>query len=964
MHLLLLLSGLLIGFQLLGQDPVYSVLTTQNGLPGNTIYSVLQDDKGFLWLAHERGLCRYDGVRFVPYKANMQQGFSLSNLMAASSGQIWMQDFSGNFYATSKDSIVKEPGLVSGGTYVAAGIINNHTLVSVKSDSIRVMHLPSRKQWSIKYPGSFSSAICYEPDAVYFASNNSIYKFDGQRLTRHLQLDQSLKNIFFLVKAGVDFLAFTKQVMPYGYRIKGNAVQPVQLFDNRVFVQEVSKVGNEIWVSTTSGTYCYSQQLEPLYDGFCFFKDFSISRVFKDREGTYWLGTLNNGLLMVPNLLTRMYSYQQEPITAVEVMQKGMLFAGTASHRLLSFQTASNRFTSLYKGPANHEILHIYHNPQKQETFLCSDRITQLKNFSLDHEYLVAGKNVEPLGNHLYAYAFANGFGFINTARNDTFSLPPDFTFFAGVNKKVGRGRWVLYDNSRRTLWVASSEGLNYFSPDKKGELTFNNQPVFASSLLKQGSDVYLTTYNQGVLVVDSNFFIKTVVPFSADDNIYKLQVTGQEVWMLGHDKLFRFNKLTKALDKFTVADGLPRAEFKDFKWHNNQVYIATSLGLVKFDAGTAITGRVMPLLAINEVSVNGKAVNWQNGLQLESDENNIAIDFSVLSFRNVKALKIRYKINEQAWQQIEPDNRLLLLSALAPGRYNLHIEAGNEEGWVGQTPLVLTFQVKTPIYRQYWFLLVMGIAAIALVYSWFYFRLKREQKDNALKTRQMLLEQELQRSKMASIKSQMNPHFFFNALNTIQSFIYTNEKSLAVSYLNQFSELTRMILDMSNLDLISLMDEIKALRLYLDLETQRFEEKLQYEIWIDPELQPDFFLLPPMLVQPYVENAIKHGLLHSKLPWQLSIAFRKTINGLEVAVEDNGIGRKKSGQLNANRQKHHQSFAMKANKKRLEILNKGLDNDISVEIIDKENEWGAASGTRVILRVPGNLKRGMGESN
>jgi LytS/YehU family sensor histidine kinase len=227
-----------------------------------------------------------------------------------------------------------------------------------------------------------------------------------------------------------------------------------------------------------------------------------------------------------------------------------------------------------------------------------------------------------------------------------------------------------------------------------------------------------------------------------------------------------------------------------------------------------------------------------------------------------------------------------------------------------------------------------------------------------------MLLEQELQRSKMASIKSQMNPHFFFNALNTIQSFIYTNEKSLAVSYLNQFSELTRMILDMSNLDLISLMDEIKALRLYLDLETQRFEEKLQYEIWIDPELQPDFFLLPPMLVQPYVENAIKHGLLHSKLPWQLSIAFRKTINGLEVAVEDNGIGRKKSGQLNANRQKHHQSFAMKANKKRLEILNKGLDNDISVEIIDKENEWGAASGTRVILRVPGNLKKGMGESN
>ncbi|MCU0374307.1 MAG: histidine kinase [Chitinophagaceae bacterium] len=963
MHLLFLLSGLLLCFQLLAQDPVYSVLNTQNGLPNNTIYSVLQDDKGFLWLAHERGVCRYDGVRFVQYRANMQQGFSLSNLMNLSKGQIWAQDFSGNFYSTVNDSVVKEPLLVSEGTYVAAGIINKHTLVSVKSDSIRVMNLHSRKQWSIKQPGTFSSAVCYEADAVYFVNDNIIYKFDGQKLTRQVLLKQPLKNIFFLLKTNDGFLAFSKQVRPYGYHIKGNTVEAVPLFNHKVFIQEVSKVGNEIWVGTTSGTYCYSQQLQPLYDGFCFFKDYSISRVIKDREGTYWIGTLNNGLLMVPNLMAKMYAYNQEPITAVEAMQKGTLLAGTASHRLLSFQTTTNQFKPLYKGPANHEILHIFHNPQKQETFLCSDRITQLKNFSLAHEYLIAGKNIEPLGPHFYAYAFANGFGFINTARNDTFTLPPAFTFFAGVNKKIGRGRWVLYDSSQKTLWVASNAGLGYFSPKKKGMLTFKNQPVFASSLIQQGSSVYLTTYNQGVLVIDSNYAASPILPAQKVANIYKLQVIGQEVWMLGHDRLFRFNKLKKTLDEFTVADGLPRAEFKDFKWHNQQVYIATSLGLVKFDAGTASANRVSPLLAINQVSVNGKKADWQNELYLESDENNIAIDFSVLSFRNVKAINVQYKINEQPWQALEPDNRLLLLSALAPGRYVVQIEAGNEDGWVSKAPLVFTFRVKNPIYRQYWFLLLMGIAAVALVYSWFYFRLKREQKENALKTKQMLLEQELQRSKMASIKSQMNPHFFFNALNTIQSFIYTNEKNLAVSYLNQFSELTRMILDMSNQDLISLSDEIKSLTLYLDLETQRFEEKLKYEILIDPELQPDFFLLPPMLVQPYVENAIKHGLLHSKLPWHLSIAFRKTLNGLEVAVEDNGIGRKKSGQLNANRQKHHQSFAMKANEKRLEILNKGLNNDISVEIIDKENEWGAASGTKVVLKVPGNIKKGMDES-
>lgn len=964
MHLLFFLSGLLLSVPVFGQDPVYSVLNTQSGLPSNTIYSVLQDGNGFLWLAHERGLCRYDGVRFVQYRANMQQGFSLSNLISVYPGQLWAQDFSGNFYKTVNDSMVKEPHMVSGGAYVAAGIINKHTLVSVKNDSIRVLHIPTRKQLSLKHPGSFSSAICYESDAVYFVSNNIIYKFDGQKLTRHVQLNLPLKNIFFLVKTKEGFLAFTKQVRPYSYLIKGNIVQPVHLFENNVFIQEVSTVGNEIWVSTTSGTYCYSQKLEPLYEGFCFFKDYSISRVFKDREGTYWLGTLNNGLIMVPNLLARMYVYQQEPITAVEVMQQGTLFAGTASHRLLSFQTSTNRFKPLYKGPANHEILHIYHNPHKQETFLCSDRISQLKNFSLANEYLVAGKNIVPLDNHFYAYAFANGFGFINTARNDTSSLPTAFTFFNGVNKKVGRGRWVLYDSSRKTLWVASSEGLSYYSPQKKGVLTFRNQPVFASFIVKQGNSIYLTTYNQGVLVIDSNNTVTTLAPVNYRDKIYKLQVTDREVWMLGYNKLFRFDKFTKMLNEFTMADGLPKAEFKDFKWHNQQVYIATSVGLGKFDATITGTNQVPPLLALNQVSVNGKKVKWQNGLYLENHENNMAIDFSVLSFKSVGELKVRYKINQQPWQEMEPDDRQLLLSALAPGRYFLQIEARNEDGWVSQAPLVLNFEVKMPIYRQYWFLLVMGITAVGFIYSWFYFRLKREQKENTLKTKQMLLEQELQRSKMASIKSQMNPHFFFNALNTIQSFIYSNEKSLAVSYLNQFSELTRMVLDMSNQDLITLNDEVKALHLYLDLEKQRFDEKLQYTIWIDPELPPDFYLIPPMLVQPYVENAIKHGLLHSRLPWQLSISFRKVTNGLEVEIEDNGIGRKKSEQLNANRQKHHRSFAMKANEKRLEILNKGLDNGISVEVVDKENEWGAASGTKVVLKVPGSIKKSKVETH
>jgi len=198
-----------------------------------------------------------------------------------------------------------------------------------------------------------------------------------------------------------------------------------------------------------------------------------------------------------------------------------------------------------------------------------------------------------------------------------------------------------------------------------------------------------------------------------------------------------------------------------------------------------------------------------------------------------------------------------------------------------------------------------------------------------------------------------MNPHFFFNALNTIQSYIYTNDKLQAANYLNQFSELTRMVLDMSNRDLITLSEELRALQLYLDLEALRFEDKLHYKLEVEPNLQTDVHWLPPMLIQPYVENAIKHGLLHSKNRWELLVKFSLGAEGLIIVIDDNGVGRKKSEQLNAHRYRQHESFAMSANAKRLEILNKGLTNVISIQIIDKYDALGMAAGTTVELHVP-----------
>jgi LytS/YehU family sensor histidine kinase len=198
-----------------------------------------------------------------------------------------------------------------------------------------------------------------------------------------------------------------------------------------------------------------------------------------------------------------------------------------------------------------------------------------------------------------------------------------------------------------------------------------------------------------------------------------------------------------------------------------------------------------------------------------------------------------------------------------------------------------------------------------------------------------------------------MNPHFIFNALNTIQSYIYLNEKDNAILYLVKFSDLTRMILEMSNHEKISLADEIKTLMLYLDLEKMRFEDTLFFDVFIAENIVADNIKIPSMLIQPYVENAVKHGLLHKKDDRKLFIRFTHEDDILTVEIDDNGIGRKKSQLINAARKNKHESFSTIANQKRLELLNLGFNDHIGIEIIDKSDEKKQASGTKVILRIP-----------
>ena len=263
---------------------------------------------------------------------------------------------------------------------------------------------------------------------------------------------------------------------------------------------------------------------------------------------------------------------------------------------------------------------------------------------------------------------------------------------------------------------------------------------------------------------------------------------------------------------------------------------------------------------------------------------------------------------------------------------------------------------------RNRYYLIGLGIMLLLLLSSGiFYIGRSRAQKKAELialelgeTQKRLALEKQYRDSELKALKAQMNPHFIFNALNSIQEYIILNEKELAGDYLGKFADLMRKYLNYSDAGFISLQEEVDTLAMYLELEAIRFEDSLSYNIEIDPELPDEFVKIPTMLIQPYVENAIKHGLLHKKQDRQLKVDFAmEDAKTVRCIIEDNGVGRARVKEIQQQTQNKRKGFATKATQSRLELLNYQKSQKIGVETIDLFDKEGLACGTRVALSIP-----------
>ena len=401
---------------------------------------------------------------------------------------------------------------------------------------------------------------------------------------------------------------------------------------------------------------------------------------------------------------------------------------------------------------------------------------------------------------------------------------------------------------------------------------------------------------------------------------------------------------------QFNSVHGLPQDHVGGIQAGNNEKiwYFGDKL-LGWIDAKNLDFETAALPIHLTSVSHLGKSLYWslKDGkatLSLPHYMNDIEVGFSAINYHNPMETRYFYRIegHDSAWKEVNDGK--ISFSNLAPGEYRVFISGSGGDTPTGQAGF-LSIVVNPPFWETWWFRLgALAFAALG-IYLYLNQRIKKIKTEAEAKT---AIEKEMAELQMRALRTQMNPHFLFNSFNAIQECVVMGKTQEAVLYLAKFAKLVRLILEHSDKALIPLNQEIEVIKNYLEVEGLRFSEKLETNIEVHTHLDSSLLQIPPMLVQPFVENAIWHGLIKKEGEKKLLIRFLSTEEYLSVVIEDNGIGRKKAAENQSG--KPHRSMATSIIEDRFKRM--GNTNLYDIKIEDLADQQGHATGTRITLKL------------
>lgn len=404
-------------------------------------------------------------------------------------------------------------------------------------------------------------------------------------------------------------------------------------------------------------------------------------------------------------------------------------------------------------------------------------------------------------------------------------------------------------------------------------------------------------------------------------------------------------------LTSFTDKDGLLSSYYQTLKLEqqkNGLIWGLTSMGVFSFHPDSINRNNLSPILSLNRVGCNGSDSNYldNNSAIFTYAQNSLEFQFTAVCLTSPSGVRYAYRLKELDSIWIYTNDRSAHFNFLQPGHYTFELKACNNNNVWTETTVQYKFTILPPFWQTWWFRVLIILLAAALVILVFRRRIIAIKNKAAIKQQMAELEAK-------AIRAQMNPHFIFNSLNAIQESIVLNDYTTSYQYLSKFSKLLRQVLNNSEKNFIPLRDEIEMNRLYLELESLRFKHSFTYTIDIDPSIDTETVLFPSLMLQPFIENAVWHGLMHKDGDKKLMIRFYSQQQQLVCTIEDNGIGREKAAAIKKQKLGSHyfESKGTDLALQRMQLLKESGATSAMLLIEDVyDND---ETGTRVTISIP-----------
>ncbi len=427
-------------------------------------------------------------------------------------------------------------------------------------------------------------------------------------------------------------------------------------------------------------------------------------------------------------------------------------------------------------------------------------------------------------------------------------------------------------------------------------------------------------------------------------------------IWMCNDVGMHRYvpeKNITEKFDQSDNVQGFYAGVSNDFRGSDGTVYFGSLNGINYFVPEKIPLQNDSLQVHLLNVTINHDDSSFllhQSLQSLRHSQNSIVFDFVSPWLYNAEKIQYRYRLKgtDRDWVNLG-NNSSVRFNSLQPGQYSFQVAASlNGKDWyVMQSPFA--FVIKPPFWKTWWFRLLLALSAITLITLYIRRRINKIKSNAAVKQQMTELE-------VKALRAQMNPHFIFNAMNSIQQFTLKGDIDNANLYISKFSTLLRKVLHSSQQNFITLEEEMEQLNLYLDIEKLRLGNEFSYSVEAGEEIETDALKVPGMLVQPFVENALKHGLAPKEGNKQLAIDFKLLPdNMMQIMVVDNGIGRQKALQLKQQQEKllPYESKGIKLVMERLRLLHHASGSAGHIDFKDLQDEAGNPSGTAVTLSIP-----------